>query len=441
MTEEMRGAKEDIERYVNQSRIAYERFSSFSLRDRMELIQHLREALLLQVEEFAKMEWEETQMGVLTDKEKQIRAAIVATPGASTIQTGASSDEEGLVLEEYFPYGIAVAIHPVNHPVASIINTTIMLLSAGNSMIHLGPMRAAETCLKLVNRINEIIYEVCGIDNLVQTMPENRRESNLQFLQHPDVALVLVTGGEDLVRMVRGIKKRVIIAGPANPVAIVDTGADLQKAAADIVEAVAFDHNLLCTSEKAVVVVKDALEEFLTRLLFEGSLFLTKEQVLQLENTVFNPEMEVEKGIVGQSVSNLMQLAKISYDSSKEYRMIAFLADLSSPFVLEEVAAPILPIVVAEDFDEALELAKSMEQGANHTASIHSKNIDHLSRASRELQTAIFVKNGSSLYGAGLKGNGAVCFQIANVSGEGVISPKDLVRKKKCILLGSFERH
>lgn len=434
------GIFEDTEAAVDGARNAYKRFSTFTLRDRIELIRKLRKCLLTQVEVFASMERAETNMGVYEDKVVQIKAAILGTPGASYVHTDASSDEEGLVVDEYFPYGVACVLHPLNHPVASIINSTIMLLSAGNSVIHLGPGRAMDTCEKVVSAIGEYIYEICGIDNLVVSMKSNRREYNLQLMQHPDVSLVVVTGGNDIARKAIGLKKRVVIAGASNPVTIIDDSADIQKAAQDVAEAVCFDNNLLCTSEKCAVVHQDALEEFLCRLMFQHAILLTQEQVEQLQAVVFNIENEVDKAIVGQDATKLLEMAGIPFDEAKDIRLIAFLAPCTSPFVVNEVAAPILPIVSAKNFEEALDMAKFIEQGFNHTASIHSKNVDHLSQASRQMRTAIFIKNGSTLYGAGLKGNGHVTFNIANVSGEGVVSPKIFVRSRKCVLVGSFER-
>ncbi|MBQ9438557.1 MAG: aldehyde dehydrogenase EutE, partial [Lachnospiraceae bacterium] len=108
--------------------------------------------------------------------------------------------------------------------------------------------------------------------------------------------------------------------------------------------------------------------------------------------------------------------------------------------VMQEYAAPVLPIVAVDSFDEAVELAKFIEQEKNHTACVFSDNVNHLSSASRKLRTSVFVKNGSTLYAAGIKGQAPVTFTIANVTGEGPVTPLDLVRNRKCILVNSFAR-
>ena len=73
-----------------------------------------------------------------------------------------------------------------------------------------------------------------------------------------------------------------------------------------------------------------------------------------------------------------------------------------------------------------------------HTATIHSKNLDVLSRMSREINTSIFVKNGPSLAGLGFGGEGYTSFSIASPTGEGVTSARDFVRVRRCVLVDAF---
>ena len=65
-------------------------------------------------------------------------------------------------------------------------------------------------------------------------------------------------------------------------------------------------------------------------------------------------------------------------------------------------------------------------------------NVEHLSEASRAMRTSVFVKNGSTLYAAGIRGSAAVSFTIANVTGEGPVVPAHLVKRRKCMLLNAF---
>ncbi|HIP96271.1 MAG TPA: aldehyde dehydrogenase EutE, partial [Anaerolineae bacterium] len=85
-----------------------------------------------------------------------------------------------------------------------------------------------------------------------------------------------------------------------------------------------------------------------------------------------------------------------------------------------------------------IDLAKAVEQGMGHTATMHSKNLDNLSRMAREINTSIFVKNGPSLAGLGFGGEGYTSFSIASPTGEGLTSAKDFSRVRRCVLVDAF---
>ncbi len=432
------GTYQNIEDAVMASKTAYQSLSGMSIRDRENMITDLRLKLLNHIGELAAMEWEETGMGVLTDKAVQIERAIIATPGPDSIHCEASNDDEGLFLGETFPYGVAVSAHPINHPTASIINCNIMLLSAGNTVINLLPGRAEKVARYTVELINNYLSENCGISDLSICMSESRFEYNKAFMEHPDTDLVVVTGGDDFVKGIMSLKKRVIAAGSANPVAIVDKDFDLSLAAKIIAGDVSFDNNLLCTSEKSAVVIQDAIGEFGFYLAKEGAYLLNADEADIFLNLIFNEDQDIRKEYIGKSAEYLLKEASILNEIYGKYRLIAFETEVISPFVLQEFAAPVLPIVAADSFEEAVRLACYIEQGRHHSACVFSNNVERLSLASRTVQTSVFVKNGSTLYAAGIKGRLSCTFTIANVTGEGPVTPELLSRSRKCILVNSF---
>ena len=95
---------------------------------------------------------------------------------------------------------------------------------------------------------------------------------------------------------------------------------------------------------------------------------------------------------------------------------------------------PILPIVRVRDLDEAIEKAVLAEHGNRHTAIMHSKNVEHLTKFARAIDTTIFVKNASSLAGVGFGGEGHTTMTIAGSTGEGLTSAKTFTRLRRCVL-------
>ena len=112
--------------------------------------------------------------------------------------------------------------------------------------------------------------------------------------------------------------------------------------------------------------------------------------------------------------------------------------DKDHTFVQEEMMMPILPIVRVEDVDKAIEYAQEAEHGNRHTAIMHSKNIDKLSKMSKIMETTIFVKNAPSYAGIGVGGEGHSTFTIAGPTGEGLTSPKSFCRIRRCVVSDSF---
>jgi aldehyde dehydrogenase len=108
------------------------------------------------------------------------------------------------------------------------------------------------------------------------------------------------------------------------------------------------------------------------------------------------------------------------------------------PLLWTEQLMPVMPLVRANDADEAIDLAVALEGGRRHTAVMYSKHLDHLSRMAREINCSIFVKNGPSLAGLGFGGEGFSSFSIASPTGEGLTSAKDFSRVRRCTLVDSF---
>ena len=95
---------------------------------------------------------------------------------------------------------------------------------------------------------------------------------------------------------------------------------------------------------------------------------------------------------------------------------------------------PILGIVRAKDVDEAIAIAVELEHGNRHSAHMHSKNLDNLTKFGREVDTAIFVKNAPSYAALGFGGEGYCTFTIASRTGEGLTSAKTFTKSRRCVL-------
>jgi len=416
---------------------AYQAYSKLTLNRRQAIITAIKNKLIPLVPEMAARELKETGMGNTRDKIVKLLLSIHKTPGVEDLVTDVLTGDDGMTLYEYSAYGVICAIHPSTNPCATLISNTMGMLAAGNAIIHVPHPRCIEVSNYTAKYIDEAILEVCGIPNLVVTLSESSIKLANEIMNHPDVAMVVATGGRKIVNQALSCSKRVIGAGHANPVVIVDETADLKKAACDIVDGASFDHNIMCIGEKNIVVVSSIADSFIEELKMNDVYFITDEiEMLALTKAVVTSDFIMNRALAGKSANTILSAAGIKCD--REVRLIVVETVKTHPFVTIELLMPVVPMVRVKDFDTALETALFIEQGLRHTAIIHSQSILNLNKAAHIMQTSVFVKNGSSMVSIGFNGEGDTSFTIANITGEGVTTARHFARRRRCTLTSAF---
>lgn len=422
---------------VSAAKGAYKRYAELTLNERQEILESVKMALRPITNELAELTVTETGMGNAEDKAQKIRLAVEKTPGVEDLVTEVNTGDHGMTLYELSSFGIVCAVQPCTNPCATLISNTIGMLAAGNAIIHCPHPRAAKVSQYLTSVISDAIRDVCGIDNLVVTLHESLMGFTAEVMSHPDVDLVVCTGGSGSLRQALTSGKKVIGAGPANPVTMVDETADLAKAARDIVMGASFDNNLMCTSEKCIVVVEEAADYLIYQLLKNGVYYVKSEDYIRkLQDVAVTEDGLINKKLEGRSANEILECAGI--DCPTPVRLIVAETDRMHPFVTLELLMPLVPLVKAANFDEALEIALEVEQGYKHTATIHSESIERLNRAAKKLQTSVFVKNGASLLGIGFDKEGHTSFTIATTTGEGTTTARHFARRRRCTLTSGF---
>ncbi|OQY19497.1 MAG: hypothetical protein B6I35_11650, partial [Anaerolineaceae bacterium 4572_32.2] len=144
----------------------------------------------------------------------------------------------------------------------------------------------------------------------------------------------------------------------------------------------------------------------------------------------------MNKDFIGKNAGVLLK--EIGVDVGDEVRLVLVEVERDHPLVLSEQMMPIVPLVRVRDADEGIDLAKAAEHGFRHTAVMHSKNLDNLSRMARVMDCSIFVKNGPAFAGVGYGGEGFCSFTIASPTGEGITNPISFSRIRRCVLKDAF---
>lgn len=403
---------------------------------RTKIIKSIREELIKHAEELARLGVDETKMGRYEHKVLKHQIAIEKTPGLEDLRPFAFSGDDGLTVMELSPYGVIGAITPSTNPSETVINNSISMITAGNSIVFAPHPGAKETSIRAVELVNQAIVRVGGPKDLVVTIDNPSIENTNIMIAHPDIKMLVATGGPGVVKSVMSSGKKAIGAGAGNPPCLVDETANIEKAAKDIVDGASFDNNLPCTAEKEIIAVDSIADYLIFEMQKNGAYLLkNKEDIKKLESIVVK-NGNANRDYVGKDAKYILN--KIGINVGEEIRLIIAETESDHLFAVEELLMPVVPVIRVKNADEGIELAKKLEHGLRHTATIHSKNIDVLSKYAKEMETTILVKNGPSYSGIGVGGEGYNTFTIAGPTGEGLTSARSFARNRRCVLVGGF---
>ena len=435
------GVFADVDSAATAARAAQRQLGSQTIADRGKIISIIRREMLSRVDELGRMEFEETKIGKLDHKFSKLRSVSTDTPGIDFLKTDAWSGDNGITLNEYAPFGVIGVITPVTHSVPTLVCNAINMIAAGNALLvnpHPGGARSACAATEIINRA---IAAEAGIDNLICIMREPTLESAQAIFQHRDVAMICVTGGPGLARAALAAPKKAVVAGPGNPPVVVDETADVENAADSIIKGAAYDNNLLCIGEKEIFAVDSIFEPLRSALRNAGAYELNTRQINALVDAAFVEKgsgggcenMAVNKDYVGQDASILARAAGAEIPDQTE--LLFGITDEHSPFVYHEQMMPFIPLVKCRNVDQAIDWAVKYEHGYRHTAIIHSRNVETMTKMGKAMDCTLYVKNGPSFASLGVGGEGYLSYSIATPTGEGVTNPLTFTRQRRCTMV------
>ena len=437
-TSGMHGVFSDMNTAIAKAKEAQKIVRVMSMDQREKIISKMREKIRENAETMARMGVDETGMGNVGDKILKHLLVAEKTPGTEDITTTAWSGDRGLTLVEMGPFGVIGAITPCTNPSETVLCNTMGMLAGGNTVVFNPHPQAIKTSIYAINLLNEASLEAGGPDNIACTVEKPTLDTSGVMMKHPDIPLLVATGGPGVVTAVLSSGKRGIGAGAGNPPALVDETADIRKAAEDIVNGCTFDNNLPCIAEKEIIAVDSVADYLIFNMKKHGAYEVKDPAVInKLVSLVTKEGKSPVTDFVGKSAKYILEQVGISVGD--DVKVILMEATEDHPFVQVELMMPILPLVRVPDVDQAIEMAVRVEHGNRHTAMMHSRNVEKLTKMAKLIQTTIFVKNGPSYAGIGVGGEGYTTFTIAGPTGEGLTSAKSFARRRRCVLVGGMD--
>lgn len=435
------GVFERLEDAVASASEAYQRLDTVAVREKV--VEVIRRAARANARRLAEMAVDETGMGRIEDKVRKNLLVADRTPGPESLYPSAMTGDTGLTLVENASWGVIASVTPSTNPAATVINNSISMISGGNAVVFAPHPSAKRVTQETIRILNKAIYEEVGIHNLMTCVRQPSIETAQQLFTFPGIHLLVVTGGEAVVEAARKTtNKRLIAAGAGNPPVVVDETADLRRAARSIYDGASFDNNIVCCDEKEIIAVDGVANDLKRELAACGAVEISREQAEAVARVVLldypGPNPRPNPKWVGRDADELAKAAGFSVPDSCRLLIVDAGREVDYIFARIEQMMPIIPVLRARDFNEALDWAMRLERDRKHTASLHSRDIDHMDAMARRVNTSLFVKNGPCIAGLGAGGEGWTSMTISTPTGEGVTNARTFVRLRRCTLVGSF---
>ena len=398
---------QEVRDLVEKAKKAQQEFAQKSQEEVDAIVKSVAEAGVRNAKRLAKMAHEETGFGIEADKViKNVfgsRGVYEAIKDMKTIGV-LEVDEEKKTKKIAIPVGIVAGLIPSTNPTSTAFYKSEIALKGGNAIIF-SPHPNAKNCIvEAVKVIRTAIAEAGGNEDLVSVITIPTIQATDMLMKHPDVAMILATGGSAMVRAAYSSGTPAIGVGPGNGPAYIEKTADVALAVKRIMDSKTFDNGTICASEQSVMCDCDMEAAVRVEMEKQGAYFLNDEQIAKLGKFILRANGTMNPQIVGKSAQVIADLAEIEIPEGTRVLVAKETGiGFGHPYSNEKLA-PILGFYTAENYVEICELAQKIlhYEGAGHTFSMHTKDpkiIDYF--AARIPASRIMVNTPSALGGIG----------------------------------------
>jgi len=296
---------------------------------------------------------------------------------------------------QYVPLGVAAVIPPWNFPCAIMAGMTMAAVVTGNTVV----LKPSHDSPAIAFKFFEALQEAGMPDGVVNFCPGSGSSFGAGLVEHPQVRFIAFTGSKEVGLDInqraatprpgqKWIKRTILEMGGKDSI-IVDADANLDAAVEGVAQAAFGFQGQKCSACSRAIIDEKIYDVFLERL---------KERVSRItvgdptENKPMGPVIN-EKAM--QSILNYIEIGK------KEGRVIhggaratdagdgyfiqpTVIADIppAARLAQEEIFGPVLAVIKARNFDDALEIANNTEFGL--TGAVYSTSREKLERARHE---------------------------------------------------------
>ena len=355
----------------------------------------------------AKMAVEETGRGIYEDK---ITKNMFATEYiyhnikyGKTVGVISENEEEGYE-EIAEPIGIIAGVTPVTNPTSTTMFKSLIAAKTRNVIIF-GFHPSAQKCsVEAATIMRDAAIKAGAPKDCILWIEKPSVEATHQLMNHPEVNLILATGGTGMVKAAYSCGKPALGVGPGNVPCYIHKSAKLKTSVNDLVMSKSFDNGMICASEQAVIVDEDIAFDFEVLMKEFGCYFVSMEEKQKLQAAMFDKENgnKLIGSIAGQSPYNIAKIA--GFDVPKNTKaLVIYETEVGEehPFSREKLS-PVLAYYKVKNEEEAYNLAEKLIEfgGLGHSASIHAEDKEVIEKFSERVKVGRIIVNSPSTHGA-----------------------------------------
>ena len=324
----------------------------------------------------AKMAVAESGMGIIEDK-------VIKNHFASEYIYNAYKDEKTcgiLETDDTFgtitiaePIGLICGIVPTTNPTSTAIFKALISLKTRNGIIFSPHPRAKNATNKAADIVLQAAIAAGAPKDLIGWIDEPSVELSNQLMHHPDINLILATGGPGMVKAAYSSGKPAIGVGAGNTPVVIDDTADIKRAVASILMSKTFDNGVICASEQSVIVDDSVYDAVRERFSSHGGYLLQGSELQAVQNIILK-NGGLNAAIVGQPATKIAEMAGINVPADTKILIgEVSVIDESEPFAHEKLS-PTLAMYHAKDFNDALLKAEKLVEmgGIGHTSCLYT---------------------------------------------------------------------
>jgi 1-pyrroline-5-carboxylate dehydrogenase len=296
----------------------------------------------------------------------------------------------------YQPMGVGVIIAPWNFPVAILMGMSSAAIVAGNTIV----MKPSEFTSVLGAKVMEIFEEAGMPEGVVNFVPGYGSEIGDYLVQDARTRFISFTGSmktglrinELAAKQIENQRwvKRIIAEMGGKDAMIIDDSADLDAAAADIVASAYGYSGQKCSAASRAILHTDVHDEVLRKVVEKAralKIGAPESPDVNVGPVISEPQFEKVTSYVdvGKNEGERL-LGEDPGDPGNGYFVppTIFEVEPDARVAREEIFGPVLSVIEARDFEDALRIANDNPYGL--TGGVYSKNREHLERARHEFR-------------------------------------------------------